>query len=191
MRTELRVTVAAIGFAAALAVTACSKSDSSGSVTDSGGAQQQALADSAKDIAEHLNKFDTLDFDVFSNQKWDRLKESHAQDIIVTWPDGHDTHGLDKHIEDLKGLFVAMPDLKVTEHPIKIANGHWTAVTGRMVGTFSKPMPGPNGKAIQPTGKKLDMLMATIGHWTDAGVMDHEWLFWDNMTYMKQLGLIP
>jgi len=31
--------------------------------------------------------------------------------------------------------------------------------------------------------------MATFGHWTDAGVMDHEWLFWDNQTYMKQLGL--
>ena len=24
----------------------------------------------------HLKTFDTLDFDVFSNQKWDRLKES-------------------------------------------------------------------------------------------------------------------
>jgi predicted ester cyclase len=191
MRTEVRSTVAAIGMAAALAVIACSKSGSSDSATDSAAPQQQALADSAKDIALHLNKFDTLDFDVFSNQKWDRLKESHAQDITVTWPDGHDTHGIEKHIEDLKGLFVAMPDLKITEHPIKIANGHWTAVTGHMIGTFTKPMPGPNGKPIQPTGKKLDMMMATIGHWTDAGVMDHEWLFWDNLTYMKQLGLIP
>ena len=44
---------------------------------------------------------------------------------------------------------------------------------------------------MQPTGKKLDMTMATIGHWTDAGVMDHEWLFWDNQTFMKQLGLTP
>ena len=60
-----------------------------------------------------------------------------------------------------------------------------------MVGTFSKPMPIGNGKFVQPTGKKLDMTMATIGHWTDAGVMDHEWLFWDNQTYMKQLGLAP
>ena len=191
MRTEARSTVAAIGLATALAVTACSKSDSKGPVTGSADAQQQTLADSAGAIAQNLMKFDTLDFDVFSNQKWDRLKESHAQDIIVSWPDGHDTHGIEKHIEDLKGMFVAMPDLRVTEHPIKIANGHWTAVTGRMVGTFTKPMPGANGKPIPPTGKKVDMLMATIGHWTDAGVMDHEWLFWDNQTYMRQLGLTP
>jgi hypothetical protein len=30
--------------------------------------------------------------------------------------------------------------------------------------------------------------MTTLAHWTD-GKMDHEWLFWDNQTYMRQLGL--
>ena len=189
MRTGVHYTVAAAGFVAALAVAACSKDDSNASANASGAPQQQALGDSARMIAQNLMKFDTLDFDVFSNQKWDRLKESHAPDITVSWPDGHDTHGIEKHIEDLKGMFVALPDLKIAEHPIKIANGHWTAVTGRMVGTFSKPMAIGNGKFAQPTGKKLDMTMATIGHWTDAGVMDHEWLFWDNQTYLKQLGL--
>jgi predicted ester cyclase len=191
MRLEIRCTLAATGLIGALASAACSNSAPKASATDSGGARARALGDSASMIAQNLMKFDTLDFDVFSNQKWDRLKESHAQDIVVSWPDGHDTHGLDKHIEDLKGMFVALPDLKITEHPIRIANGKWTAVTGRMVGTFSKPMPVGNGKVVQPTGRKLDMTMATIGHWTDAGVMDHEWLFWDNQTYMKQIGLAP
>ncbi|HYL24916.1 MAG TPA: polyketide cyclase, partial [Burkholderiales bacterium] len=40
-------------------------------------------------VERNLKVFDTLDFDVFSNQKWDRLHESHARDIVVTWPDGH------------------------------------------------------------------------------------------------------
>jgi hypothetical protein len=40
-------------------------------------------------VEKNLTEFDTLDFDVFSNQKWDRLHESHTQDIVVTWPDGH------------------------------------------------------------------------------------------------------
>lgn len=31
--------------------------------------------------------------------------------------------------------------------------------------------------------------MATIGHWTKAGVMDEEYLFWDNQDFMKQIGL--
>ena len=191
MRTDTRTAAAAVGFVTALAFTACSQAATKESPDDTAGAASRLLGDSASMIAQNLMKFDTLDFDVFSNQKWDRLKESHAQDIIVSWPDGHDTHGIDKHIEDLKAMFVALPDLKITEHPIKIANGHWTSVTGRMVGTFSQPMPLGNGKFAKPTGKRLDMTMATIGHWTDAGVMDHEWLFWDNQTFMKQLGLIP
>ena len=172
----------------AFAVAGCS---GAGTAKTGDAAQGASLADSAKMIAQNLMKFDTLDFEVFSNQRWDRLKETHAADITVSWPDGHDTHGIDKHIEDLKAMFVPMPDLAIKEHPIRIANGHWSAVVGRMTGTFSKPMPTGNGKTIPPTGKKLDLTMATIGHWTDAGVMDHEWLFWDNQTYMKQLGLAP
>lgn len=149
----------------------------------------KAQADSAQFIAAHLAKFDTLDFDVFSNQKWDRLKESHAADITVTWPDGHETKGIEKHIEDLKAMFAYAPDTNIKEHPIRIANGSWTAVTGVMTGTFSKPMALPDGKSIPPTNKKFNLGMATIGHWTEAGVMDHEWLFWDGHAFMQQLGL--
>ncbi|MGE5308183.1 MAG: ester cyclase [Deltaproteobacteria bacterium] len=49
-------------------------------------------------------------------------------------------------------------------------------------------MPSANGKVIQPTGKQFNIPMCTIGHWKD-GVMTEEWLFWDNMTFMKQIGL--
>ena len=160
----------------------------SGTDTSKAGDRAQ-VGDSAQMIARNLMTFDTLDLVIFSHQLFDRFKESHAADITVTWPDGHDTHGLEKHIEDMKAMFVPMPDLAIPEHPIKIANGHWTAVVGRMTGTFTKPMPIGNAKTIPPNGKKLDLRMATIGHWTEAGVMDHEWLFWDNQAYMKQLGL--
>jgi predicted ester cyclase len=138
--------------------------------------------------AKNIETFDTLDFDVFSNQKWDRLKESHADDIIVSWPDGHDTRGIQRHIEDLKQLFIHAPDTAIKIHPIRIANGDWTAVTGVMTGTFTRPMPMPDGSVIQPTGKKFSLPMATIGHWKN-GRMDHEWLYWDNATYMAQLGI--
>ena len=40
---------------------------------------------------EHLAAFDTLDFDVYTNQKWERFSESHAKDILVHYPDGHTT----------------------------------------------------------------------------------------------------
>ena len=139
-------------------------------------------------VEKNLKVFDTLDFDVFSNQKWDRLKESHAADIVVTWPDGHETKGIERHIEDLKAMFVFAPDITIKTHPIRFGSGTWTAVTGVMTGTFTKPMPTKDGKSIAPTGRRFALGMVTLGHWK-GGTMDHEWLIWDNQDFMNQLGL--
>ncbi len=141
-------------------------------------------------LAKNLATFDTLDYTVFSNAQWVRLHESHSQDVKVNWPDGHFTVGLQKHIEDLSAMFVYAPDTRIKQHPVRFGNstGEWTAVTGVFEGTFTKPMPIGSGKFIQPTGKAFKMPMCTIGHWKD-GVMIEEFLFWDNQTYMNQIGL--
>ena len=137
----------------------------------------------------NLKTFDTLDFDVYSNQKWDRLKESHAPDILVHYPDGSTTKGLDAHIAALKPMFVFAPDTRIKVHPVRFGSGEWTGVIGVMEGTFTQPMPIGDGKTIAPTGKHFVLQMSTIGHWTKAGVMDEEYLFWDNAAFMKQIGV--
>jgi hypothetical protein len=150
----------------------------------------KVMAAGNTELAKNLVKFDTLDYTIFTNQEWVRFHESHSKDIKVNWPDGHFTVGLDRHIEDLKALFVYAPDTRIKQHPIRFgsSNGEWTAVTGVMEGTFTKPMPIGGGKFIQPTGKSFKLPMCTIGHWKD-GTMIEESLFWDNQTYMNQLGL--
>lgn len=148
----------------------------------------QAMKAERAEIEKNLATFDTLDYVVFSNQEWSRLHESHAKDIKVYWPDGHMTQGIDVHIADLSALFVYAPDTRIKEHPIRIGSGKYTAVSGVFEGTFTKPMPIGNGKFIQPTGKAFKMPMATIGVW-ENGVMIKEHLFWDNQTYMRQIGL--
>ena len=85
-------------------------------------------------------------------------------------------------------MFVYAPDTRIRKHPIKIASGEWTSVVGIFEGTFTKPMPLPNGKSIPPTGKAFKLTMCTVGHWTN-GVMDEEYLFWDNQTFMQQVRL--
>jgi hypothetical protein len=49
-------------------------------------------------------------------------------------------------------------------------------------------MPLADGSSIKPTGKRFALGMVTVGHWVN-GTMDHEWLFWDNADFMKQIGL--
>lgn len=139
----------------------------------------------------NLANFDDLDFNVFTGQKWDQLSKSHAKDIKVHFPDGRTTVGLDVHVEDLKAMFAWAPDTRINEHPIRIASGEWTAVSGFVEGTFIRPMPIGDDKTIAPTGKAFKLPMVTIGHWTKNGVMDEEWLNWDNQFLMKQIGLAP
>ena len=74
-------------------------------------------------------------------------------------------------------------------HPIRIAKNELTAVTGVMAGTFTRPMPDGKGGFIPPTGKAYSINMSTIGIWNKRGVMDEEFLFWDNQTFNQQIGL--
>lgn len=135
-----------------------------------------------------MKRMDSLDFDVYSNQKWDKLSVSHADNIRAIYPDGTVTVGLyPQHVDMLKPMFVFAPDTKVTSHPVNFGSGDWTAMIGEVEGTFSHPMP-MGGMAIPPTGKKFKFMMATIGHWQD-GKMIEEYLFWDNQSFLKQIGL--
>ncbi|MFO0593774.1 MAG: ester cyclase [Myxococcaceae bacterium] len=142
------------------------------------------------ELAKNLANFDDLDFRVYTTQQWQDLHKSHAKDIIVHWPDGHTTTGLDTHIADLKVMFTFAPDNRIKEHPVRFgtADGEWTAVTGWLEGTFSKPMAIGEGKSLPPTNKTYRIPMATLGHWKN-GVMVEEYLFWDNGAFMKQIGL--
>ena len=138
---------------------------------------------------ERLRRFDSLDFNFYNNQQWESFAISHDANIKCYYPDGTTTTGLfPQHIDMLKPLFVFAPDTKIIEHPVKFGSGDWTTVIGVMEGTFSKPMPVGNGKTIPPTGKKFKLSMCTVGHWKD-GKMIEEYLFWDNQSLMKQIGL--
>lgn len=139
---------------------------------------------------KNLANFDDLDFNVYSNQKWDELSRSHAADIVVHYPDGHTTTGLGPHIDELKPMFVFAPDTKIKVHPIKIAQGNLTSVSGIIEGTFTEPMPIGDGKTIAPTGKPFKLNMVTVGVW-ESGLMKEEYLYWDNQAFMKQIGLAP
>jgi hypothetical protein len=174
---------------AAATLGACSQPAPSTNTTDATAAKELAAAN-ATEAQEQANlaNFDDLDYRVYSGQKWDEFTKSHAPDIVVHWPDARTTTGLEAHLADLKQQFVFAPDTAIKEHPIKIAQGNWTAVQGIMTGTFSRPMPVAGGTPIRPTHKPFKLYMVTIGRW-ENGLMKEEWLMWDNQAFMKQIGL--
>ena len=172
--------------------TSCTNNSGNGSLSQSGidslRNQITELTKGNEMIAKNLVTFDTLDYTVFTNQQWTRLHESHSKDIKVNWPDGHFTMGIERHIADLKAMFVYAPNTSIKQHPIRFGSNNMTCVIGDMTGTFTAPMPIGKGKFIKPTGKSFKLPMCTVGIWKD-GVMIEEYLFWDNQSYMNQIGL--
>ena len=61
-------------------------------------------------LAKNLANFDDLDFHVYTGQKWVNLHKSHAQDIVVYYPDGHTTKGIPDHIKELNFMWTFAPD---------------------------------------------------------------------------------
>jgi hypothetical protein len=85
-------------------------------------------------------------------------------------------------------MFVYAPDTRIKEHPIKLGSKNLTAVTGVFQGTFTRPMPDGKGGFIPPTGKAFNLPMATVAIWKRGKIVE-EHLFWDNQTFLKQVGL--
>lgn len=157
-------------------------------------------------VMANLTRIDQLDFDAYSKQDWKLFNEIHCEDVLVKFPDGHETKGLKQHDEDMAAMFVATPDIRVTAHPVSFGSGEWvstspdkraseqplttggwTATVGIVEATFTKPMPFGD-KTLPPTGKKLKLPMATIAHWKN-GCIAEEQIFLDNAAFMQQLGL--
>jgi predicted ester cyclase len=137
---------------------------------------------------KNLKRFDTLDFDAYSKQDWKLFTKLHCADVVVHFPDGRETHGIEQHVHDIKQLFVGTPDSRITSHPIRVGSKDWTAVTGVMEATFSEPMALGNGTTQPPNGKKLKLTMATFARWK-GGCIAEEFLFWDTSAYAAQLGI--
>jgi hypothetical protein len=186
------MTVGAIVLVLVAALVSCSEDKvaptySQGAV-DSLRAQITYLTAGNQTIAKNLATFDTLDFTVFSNQDWARLHESHSNDVKVNWPDGHSTVGIDRHIADLKAMFVNAPNTNIQLHPIRFGSGSMTCVTGIMSGTYSSTQQTGKGTSMQSTGKLFSIPMCTVANWKN-GVIIEEYLFWDNQAYMNQIGM--
>ncbi len=143
----------------------------------------------AVEMGRRLGVLDNMDFVVWSDQQWDKIPESHADNVVAVFPDGRVTKGIGHHIEDMKQMFTWAPDAKIREHPVKFGQGNWTVLIGVMEGSFTKPMMMPGMKPVAPTGKHFKVPMATYSHWNKDGKMDLEYVFWDNASWMKQIGV--
>jgi len=149
----------------------------------------EARAEETDPVAKHLELFDQLDFEAYSKQDWDLFRQIHCDDVVVSDSMGNSSKGIDAHVAAMQQVFSWAPDSHVVDHPIKIGQGDYTAVTGHTHLTFTKPMPLPDGTTLPPTGKASDGTMVTIARWRGNCIAEEQLFFPDSSVSGHQLGL--
>jgi hypothetical protein len=112
----------------------------------------------------NLERFDKLDFEAWNNRNWTLFREIHGPDVLVVDFNGNATRGIEQHVQWAMAAISAAPESRVLAHPIKIAAGNWTAVTGTLPGNVT---------------------MVTVAHWEDGRIAE-EYLFMQNPIVMNQ-----
>jgi len=111
----------------------------------------------------------------------------------VYWPGQPEpTRGLEAHQAEAEQFFKTFPDNRVGNRPYQVlfGEGDWTCSISIFTGTMTGPMPGPDGKDIQPTNKKFKVEFCTVAHWNEKGEITEEKLFYDLVGLMRQIGLM-
>ena len=152
-------------------------------------ATAEELAAAQRAALHNMELMQTLD-DAWNAQDMDTFSSRHKDDVIVRWPGKEPTHGANNHRQEALDFFATFPDQKVKNRPYKtlFASGDWTCSIARFTGTMKGPMKGPDGKTILPTNKSFDVDFCTVARW-DNGQIVEENLFYDLVTFMKQIGL--
>jgi steroid delta-isomerase-like uncharacterized protein len=97
-------------------------------------------------------------------------------------------HGLPRFREYLEGFKRAMPDARAVISRMYDA-GDTVIVEGRLLGTHTGPMAGPDGD-IQPSGRAIDVQFADFSRIQDGKIVAYH-TYYDQVSLLTQLGMMP
>ena len=91
-------------------------------------------------------------------------------------------------LKGYRGFFRAFPDWKA-EFPSIMFSGDTIIFEGVGHGTFTGPMATPDGE-VAPTGKSFKLRLVFLAKISPDGLIVEDRTYFDNLDFMKQLGLI-
>jgi steroid delta-isomerase-like uncharacterized protein len=112
------------------------------------------------------------------------LDELYATDFVFHSGTGEVIHGLKNCKQSQSDFFSAFPDIHYTIDDI-VAEGDRVAARWTMTGTHKGEFMG-----IPPTNKKVTISAITIDR-IAGGKYVEEWLRFDTLDFMQQLGIVP
>lgn len=127
---------------------------------------------------------------IFNLRDTDALDEYYVADYLSHVPSG-DTPEVESFRETLIWLQTAMPDFQIE---VEALIGENDLVFSRivLVGTFKNDLLMADGETILPaTGQPFILPVHTIEKFDDMGHIAEEWVVFDSLNYLSQLGILP
>ena len=113
----------------------------------------------------------------------------YAPDAVMIQPDTSEpVRGRDALLKYYQMMFRAVPDWKINFSLVAF-HGDTIICEGVGSGTFTGPLSTPEGD-VPPTGKKITIKTVFFGKINADGLIAEDRSYFDNLDYMKQLGLI-
>lgn len=113
--------------------------------------------------------------------------EPWAADAELVAPGGH-ANGRDAVIGLLGVFHEAFPDIHLEIKQL-LTDGPAAAAEGTLTGTHAGVLHAPNGD-VAPTGRAVELRWAAV-YVTEGETLKSEHLFFDQMDFLGQLGLLP
>ncbi len=113
--------------------------------------------------------------------------EPWAADAELVAPGGR-ASGREDVLGFLSAFHEAFPDLRLDITQL-LADGPAAAAEGTIAGTHDGVLHTPNGD-VAPTGRAVELRWAAV-YATDGDTLKSEHLFFDQMDFLGQLGLLP
>jgi len=133
-------------------------------------------------LAESLQK-------AWDNKDVAALVQLYAEDATMIMPGEPEPIQGREAIEKNQAAFLrAMPDMSV-EFTLILISGNYIVFEGVSQGTFTEPLASAEGD-IPPTGKSANLKLAFIAKVNADGLIEEDRTYFDNLDFMKQLGLI-
>ena len=129
-------------------------------------------------------------WDQFNRKDWNAFRSCYAPAVTVEAVDSGTpgVSGLDAAVKDAQDFVAIFPDIMGS---LQLVLASKDAVAGLTVvtGTHGGPLPGPDGKAIPATNKKVGYMMGLVVDLAD-GAVAKERRYDDATTLMAQIGVL-
>ncbi|MEE9181235.1 MAG: ester cyclase [candidate division NC10 bacterium] len=128
--------------------------------------------------------------EAFNAHDWDRFFGFSDESIVNYAPDLEEPlKGLEAYRERFETNVEAFPDQHIETTRV-FGDAEWVVLEGVYSGTHEGAFPGPGGEKIPPTHKRVELPLALVFK-IEGGKVTEEHDYYDNLTFMSQLGLAP